>query len=73
MAIRKNLMIMSEKKAKSKSSQIVERRKGDRRQIHIDPTDLPFPDRRKGEDRRVVSTEEKEEILKRIKVKDEQR
>ena len=64
---------MSEEKAKSKSSQIAERRKGERRQIHIDPADLPFPDRRKGEDRRIVSTEEKEEILKRIKVKDEQR
>ena len=64
---------MSEEKAKSKSSRIVERRKGERRQIHIDPADLPFPDRRKVEDRRVVSTEEKEEILKRIKVKDEQR
>lgn len=60
-------MIMSERKAKSRSSRIVERRKEERRQIHIDPADLPFPDRRKGEDRRVVSTEEKEEILKRLK------
>jgi hypothetical protein len=48
-----------------------DRRKGERRKTHIDPKDLPFPDRRSGldrrqMDRRVVSDEEKEELLKRI-------
>ncbi len=48
-----------------------ERRRNDRRQTHIDPANLPFPDRRKGGDRRqrdrvVISEEESEEILKRI-------
>lgn len=38
----------------------------DRRKTHIDPEDLPFPDRRQ-KDRRVYSDEERAEILKRIK------
>ena len=48
-----------------------DRRRGeDRRKNHMDPKDLPFPDRRKGDrrqmDRRVVSDEEKGEILSRV-------
>ena len=50
-----------------------DRRKGERRKLNVDPADLPFPDRRKGGDRRqmdrrVLSDEEKEEILKRVTV-----
>ncbi len=49
-----------------------ERRQGeDRRKVVIDPQDIPFPDRRKGDrrkkDRRLYSEEEQQEILKRIK------
>ncbi len=48
-----------------------DRRRGeDRRKVFIDPKDLPFPDRRKGDrrqmDRRVTSVEESQEILKKI-------
>jgi hypothetical protein len=48
-----------------------ERRKNDeRRRVHTDPSELPFPDRRRlerrNEDRRVVTEEEKNEILKKI-------
>lgn len=47
------------------------RQSGDRRKVFIDPADLPFPDRRKGGDRRqmdrrVISEEESQEIIKRI-------
>ena len=50
---------------------VIDRRRGeDRRKTHTDPKDLPFPDRRKGDrrqmDRRVVSDEEKAEILSRV-------
>lgn len=49
------------------------RRGSDRRQTHVDPADLPFPDRRKGDrrqmDRRVMSEEERE-ALKQIIVSD---
>jgi hypothetical protein len=48
-----------------------DRRSGkDRRQTNMDPKDLPFPDRRKGDrrtmDRRVISEEESQEILNRV-------
>ena len=52
---------MSEKKAKKFE------RGPDRRRKHVDPKDLPFPDRRKA-DRRVFSEEEREEFLKRVKI-----
>lgn len=60
---------MSEEKKISYRGQ--DRRKGERRKIHIEPKDLPFPDRRSGldrrqMDRRVVSDEERDELLKRI-------
>jgi hypothetical protein len=46
------------------------RHREDRRKTYTDPKDLPFPDRRKGDrrqmDRRVVSDEEKSEILSRV-------
>jgi len=46
------------------------RRREDRRKTYTDPKDLPFPDRRKGDrrqmDRRIVSDEEKTEILSRV-------
>ncbi len=51
---------MNEEKPKT-----YQERGSDRRQVYIDPKDLPFPDRRRG-DRRVYSPEEREEILKRI-------
>lgn len=49
-----------------------DRRKGeDRRQVPTDSSELPFPDRRKGDrrekDRRVLSESEREELLKKIK------
>jgi len=51
------------------------RRREDRRKTYTDPKDLPFPDRRKGDrrqmDRRVVSDEEKSEILSRVVPVDE--
>jgi hypothetical protein len=48
-----------------------ERRQNDeRRRVYTDPSELPFPDRRRNErrneDRRVVTEEEKNEILKKI-------
>jgi hypothetical protein len=48
-----------------------DRRKGDRRQRYTDPKDLPFPDRRSGldrrqMDRRIVTPEELDEVLKHI-------
>jgi len=60
---------MNEKKGDNSLPQGLDRREDDRRKVHIDPADLPFPDRREEEDRRTVSTEEQEEILKRIKAR----
>ncbi len=63
---------MSEEKDNQAFPRGPDRRKGgDRRKVFIDPADLPFPDRRKGGDRRqmdrrVISPEESEEILKKI-------
>jgi hypothetical protein len=46
------------------------RSSSDRRQTQVDPTDLPFPDRRKGDrrqmDRRILSDEEREALKKVI-------
>ena len=56
-----------EKKAADRGQ---DRRKNDRRKIQVDPTDLPFPDRRRGDrrqmDRRVFSEEEREALKKVI-------
>jgi hypothetical protein len=60
---------------KTSTERVLDRRKGgDRRTTFVDPADLPFPDRRKGDrrqmDRRVLSEEERE-ALKKIIVPDD--
>jgi hypothetical protein len=65
---------MTEEEKKQADRDLDRRRGSDRRQTQIDPADLPFPDRRKGDrrqmDRRVMSEEERE-ALKKIIVPDE--
>jgi len=69
---------MTDEKDKNGADRATDRRRGpDRRKLVIDPADLPFPDRRKGDrrqmDRRVTSQEETEELLKRIKSVEEEK
>lgn len=68
---------MSDEQDKNTADRASDRRRGpDRRKLIIDPADLPFPDRRKGDrrqmDRRITLPEETEELLKRIKSVEEE-
>lgn len=63
---------MAEDKNEKVLGRSSDRRRNERRKLDVDPANLPFPDRRQGDrrqmNRRVLSDEEKEEILKRVKV-----